>query len=367
VIAWKGKFGWILPDIPVRHRAAQKGGGKIYLPQEEVEQEIEVGGHVSFFLYADERGLCASHVIPAKESRRVIPARGGKASSVPSGRAAQPSGKGRQPMLPVKLRRELPAKAKAMPRSARDKVVKTEDKDVKKEVEPPDLSSRIVLSTEALEGIVLKWNGEVGFVKPNEPITDEESGKTKDRLYLHKSDLEGDQEPLVGAEVLFFSYKDAKGMGAEQCSILVQGSGTLPESVGEAFRKREPGRRARKKPQLKMQKFALKAASKHRERRRGRGGARHGGEKEKGPSGPDLEREVVLDNIVGKVIGWSGKFGWIKPEDPLDIPEAKKHSGRIYVHKQDLIGEEKLERGATVQFTVFKDASGLGAQEVVLN
>merc|ERR1712039_944249 len=173
----------------------------------------------------------------------------------------------------------------------------------------------------------------------------------------------GGEEPLVGAEVLFVPYKDAKGMGAEQCSIMLQGSGSLPEEEKKKLAERRGKQNAdEKKP--KLSKFALKQQDKVLGRRRA--GEREP-KKDKGPSGPDLDREVVAENITGTVIAWKGKIGWIKPDEPLDAEDADKHSGKIYCHKQDLIGEEKLERGASVQFTVFKDAQGLGAQEVLLS
>mmetsp|Transcript_8439 Transcript_8439/g.21364 ORF Transcript_8439/g.21364 Transcript_8439/m.21364 type:complete len:616 (-) Transcript_8439:160-2007(-) len=99
---------------------------------------------------------------------------------------------------------------------------------------------------------------------------------------------------------------------------------------------------------------------------KGKGKGKAGNDEDKGPSGPDLPRErVVEEPMLGEVVTWKGKFGWIKPSEEIDHPEASKHGGKLYCHRKDLIGVETLEKGDTVQFNVFKDSSGLGAEEVV--
>jgi len=85
-----------------------------------------------------------------------------------------------------------------------------------------------------------------------------------------------------------------------------------------------------------------------------------------GPSGPDLERTRVSDTpATGEVFSWKGQFGWIKPSEPVDHPMARKHKGDLYAHKKDLVGGiEELKKGQLVQFFIFSDASGLGAEEI---
>jgi len=87
-----------------------------------------------------------------------------------------------------------------------------------------------------------------------------------------------------------------------------------------------------------------------------------------GKGGPDLTREPVGEAVVqGEVVEWKGNFGWIKTQASIDHPAAGRRDGKIYVHKKDLPGGvEGLERGASVQFKVYSDSSGLGAQEVQL-
>jgi len=87
---------------------------------------------------------------------------------------------------------------------------------------------------------------------------------------------------------------------------------------------------------------------------------------EKGPSGPNLERErLTTGPITGTVISFRGSFGWIQPDEPFEHEKANsKHKGKIYAHKQD-VAAGTLAKDEQVQFEVFADSSGLGAEDVV--
>jgi len=63
---------------------------------------------------------------------------------------------------------------------------------------------------------------------------------------------------------------------------------------------------------------------------------------------------------TGKVIEWKGTHGWIQPTKPVDHPLAAKHKGRVYLSQED-VKEELSGVGASVSFTLYTDASGLGA------
>ncbi len=106
-------------------------------------------------------------------------------------------------------------------------------------------------------------------------------------------------------------------MGAESCSILVQGEGRSPGGDEAGSNRRG-----------KKQKLGKIAFNTKKAKAQGKGGT----DKERRPSGPDLPREVVnFGPVLGTVIAWKGKFGWIKPSDPIELPEEQKHSGKIYV------------------------------------
>ena len=40
--------------------------------------------------------------------------------------------------------------------------------------------------------------------------------------------------------------------------------------------------------------------------------------------------------MTGEMVEWKGKYGWIKPHEPVDHPAAGAHRGRLYVHLVDL-------------------------------
>eukprot|EP00440_Ansanella_granifera_P000384 gb/GFBE01000416.1/.p1 GENE.gb/GFBE01000416.1/~~gb/GFBE01000416.1/.p1 ORF type:complete len:326 (+),score=98.78 gb/GFBE01000416.1/:1-978(+) len=111
----------------------------------------------------------------------------------------------------------------------------------------------------------------------------------------------------------------------------------------------------------------VEAAAKAPPAKAGGEGKKGGGKGWKGwwgpmPTGPDLPREeVTTAPVSGTVVEWKGNFGWVQPTEPLDHPAAKKRSGKVYLHKQDLKdGKEALEEGATVLINVYVDATGLG-------
>eukprot|EP00448_Togula_jolla_P002515 CAMPEP_0170605190 /NCGR_PEP_ID=MMETSP0224-20130122/19845_1 /TAXON_ID=285029 /ORGANISM="Togula jolla, Strain CCCM 725" /LENGTH=145 /DNA_ID=CAMNT_0010930185 /DNA_START=68 /DNA_END=505 /DNA_ORIENTATION=- len=90
------------------------------------------------------------------------------------------------------------------------------------------------------------------------------------------------------------------------------------------------------------------------------------GKGKRGPSGPNLPRQRVTElPMTGEVVEWKGKYGWIQPSEPIEHPMAQNREGRLYVSMSDLQGLTELQPGALVQFHVFSDPSGLGAEEVI--
>jgi len=93
--------------------------------------------------------------------------------------------------------------------------------------------------------------------------------------------------------------------------------------------------------------------------------------KSKGTKGADLPRErITTETTLGEVLDWKGQFGFIKPAVPFEH-EVTKQGGRfkgdkLYVHKKDIAKDTELAKGAVVRFHIYKDKSGLGAEEVTL-
>jgi len=65
----------------------------------------------------------------------------------------------------------------------------------------------------------------------------------------------------------------------------------------------------------------------------------------------------------GTVTMWKGKYGWITPAEEIAHAKAKMNSGGLFVSIDDIPGSS-LEIGAPVEFHIFEDTSGLGAEEV---
>jgi len=78
------------------------------------------------------------------------------------------------------------------------------------------------------------------------------------------------------------------------------------------------------------------------------------------------KRQTVLGGrrFSGTIISWKGTVGWIKPSSKIDRPEEEMRSGKVFVHKSDFAAGTDLSRmkGARVNFTVYVDGTGLGAE-----
>lgn len=70
--------------------------------------------------------------------------------------------------------------------------------------------------------------------------------------------------------------------------------------------------------------------------------------------------------IVGRVIEWKNSHGWIEPQRPIEHPEISKHRGHIFVHAEDVFPKWRtLIVGSLVEFYLYYDGQGLGAEECV--
>merc|ERR1712226_783185 len=112
--------------------------------------------------------------------------------------------------------------------------LKAKKEQVKKEPKergPIDKSKRTLISDTSVGGVVLRSvGGRVAFIKPDDDV-DHTKFRDDKLLFLHKDDVEGDEFPKVGAQVLFSIYEDEKGLGVESCQVIEQGDGTLPDHL----------------------------------------------------------------------------------------------------------------------------------------
>lgn len=80
--------------------------------------------------------------------------------------------------------------------------------------------------------------------------------------------------------------------------------------------------------------------------------------------------EVVRARIgqtkcTGLVAEWRGYMGWIVPLIKVDHEKATMHKGRIYLNQKDVVQNAglKVQEGSIVDFYVYNDHDGLGAED----
>lgn len=184
------------------------------------------------------------------------------------------------------------------------------------------------ISNAPVSGQIISWKGNVAWVKPLEPI---HHPRFKDKLFLHINDIAGHEKAPAGSTITFQVYSDHQGLGAEEASVAdgLAGAGLDDDKI------LEPTAKSATKP---------------------------AGAKEKKAS-PHLPRERITEvPTTGEVIRWNKGYGWIKAHEAIDHPQAKP-DGSLFVGQSDIQGAAKLDPGTIVQFHVFADSSGLGAEE----
>jgi len=234
---------------------------------------------------------------------------------------------------------------------------------------------RVKVLPRRVTGTLTEWKGHFGWIQANEAIEDPDAAKRGGKIYMAHEDVEAEIEG-VGAAVSFFVYSDGTGLGAMNVKEAA-GAGAQkaiekpPAAIGA-------GKSAGYAKGLATAGYAKGGfatgghakgfakgdyGSKGMFDGKGKG---KGKGKAKPPSGPDLPRERVSEApILGEVLEWKGKYGWIKAQEAIEHPLAGKREGKIYMNVKDLPeGVEELDAGGLVQFELYADESGLGAEEV---
>jgi len=190
---------------------------------------------------------------------------------------------------------------------------------------PPGRKQRV--GTTKVTGEIKAWKGGFGWITPDQPV---KHPLFRGQIYVKSSDVVGGQPLEAGTRVEFHVYIDSQGVGAEECELSFSEKPTSTPvllATRPAAQKAEPGPAP-------------------------------------GPSNDPGPRERLTEvPTTGELLDWKGTFGWIKPHDPVDHPQAVKRNGNIYLSKKDLQGETSPTLGQLLQFHVFVDNSGLGAEE----
>jgi len=313
LVEWdaEAQLGWIEPAAPVRHPIARRNGGRILLREADIDAKSinrEAGADVTFFIYVDAAGLGAMNCRPS-------------------------SGPG-------------VAKTIVKPASGSSDLNGVAELEVSRKNDLP----RQVVSNTPILGRVRKMRGQTGWIEPLEALPEEVQGQMTNRglIYMHLNDVEGDQSVTEGQEVLFCVYTDPQGLGAMIVTPTEAGVAAPPPLLPppKAFVK-EKKRSSWKKPEWSN--WETNSSNNNWESSKNKA---------------DDRQRISGSKVRGKVIEWRRSFGWIAPDEEVRHPAASLRSGRIYVHKDDLLRRDGgLEPGQEVSFHVYVDSSGVGAEE----
>lgn len=324
VIGWRGSFGWVRATTPLNHPEAAKHSGKIFLHRSDVEGEsrIKNGTTVSFFLYSDESGLGA-------QGCRVVGSSGGG------------EGGGNEQAKATKGVIKSIDKRRHQSKAPKNKVVQS--------VYPSVLQSG------------RKWLG---------------AAKAAARAPVPAVRAVGIPAPKAAPKMapkvapkLAAKHGKAAGKAVGKGGAAAAGSkpGNLVKRVVQAPKAAGSAATSGKGATGKGGKAAGSAPAS------GKGASGKGskaapaasstaGSQASGQSSKPGRRRQPGGRVTGTVSRWMGGFGWIHPDKPINHPAAKDHHGTVFVHKSDLEEGTTLEKGAKVEFFVYSDTSGLGAE-----
>lgn len=377
LIQWKGKYGWIRPSEKIQHADASKRGGKVYLAMEDIDgPEIQVKSMVSFFVYADETGLGAMHckcAVGAMQPKGDLGVKAGHKNIMKqrSGNSVAAKGSARGAAITGRtVSREAVGKA-SKGKGPGNVKARGKGAEVKEEVDerppppPPDQGARERILAKRVTGKLIRWRGQMGWIKPTEKIDHPEAERHKKGIYLHEVDVKPGHQLHQGAQVTFFVYSDEDGLGAEQCMLSKDPMPAAAEKLGLKA-KLQTGVKALGKGNgavASSQKTSMVQKMRLKRRRRSK---LVKGSVEKIKGGPDLPRErVTTIPVTGEVIEWKGKFGWLSCSEEIKHEKTSKHEGKIYLHEKDILAGAPLSAGQPVEFHIYADSSGLGAEEVI--
>eukprot|EP00930_Biecheleria_cincta_P046236 TRINITY_DN3188_c0_g1_i1.p1 TRINITY_DN3188_c0_g1~~TRINITY_DN3188_c0_g1_i1.p1 ORF type:complete len:365 (+),score=86.30 TRINITY_DN3188_c0_g1_i1:69-1163(+) len=83
-----------------------------------------------------------------------------------------------------------------------------------------------------------------------------------------------------------------------------------------------------------------------------------------GAKGKPPRETVTAEPVTGTVVTWKGKWGYLKPDAPLNHEGEAQKDGKVWVGIKDLAGGlTELAEGMSVKFKVYFSTEGLGATE----
>jgi len=255
---------------------------------------------------------------------------------------------------------------------------------------------RTRITAEKFTGTVAAWKGKYGWIIAAEEIEHEKAALRGGKLFAGIEDIVGAESLDEGAEVEFHIFEDESGLGAEEIVQTGEGNPAAAKGAGKAFGKvagKTMGKAfgkvangdswgkgkvasswggkgwdspATAKGGMKGFASAFTGFASSWKGGKDSGKDKGKGKGKKGGKGHLLPRtRITAEKFTGTVSAWKGKYGWITPSEPIEHEKASLHNGSLFASINDLVDAESLTDGATVEFHIAEDSSGLCAEEVV--
>jgi len=188
-----------------------------------------------------------------------------------------------------------------------------------------------------------KPGSKIGWIKAKTPIKHHLYSPSKGLFFKEDDVVPQGTQLTPGMEVTFFVYVDVQGIGAER---VMEWKGTFMEPA-KAKKEEKAGKgkgKGRSKGPIAMAFMKNKSMQ------------------VKKPGKKLPRKRLSSESQLGEVVEWKGTFGWINPDEPLDHPQVQKKG--LYVRAEDVL-TGSLEKGQRVNFHIYEDSSGLGAEECI--
>jgi hypothetical protein len=231
-------------------------------------------------------------------------------------------------------------------------------------------------------GTIAEWKDKFGWIQPSKEIKHPNAARKGGKVYLAAEDVSEELDG-IGALVSFTIYADKQGIGAADCRMAKSAAAPPPKAAAAARAgmgkssavaaykaTNSPAAKAKAKAAFQKPTYGKGGSSSSQVQKAAfqknstaaagnRNAAKGAGKQQKNAKRETLHEEFLL----GTISDWKGSFGWVTPDDTIEHPMADRHQGDLYLAQTDV--EEEIDGvGAKVQYILYADRRGLGAEQV---
>lgn len=334
VDVWNSKFGWIKPATPISHPEIQKHKGKVYVAAKDiVGKPIFKGAKVEFFMYKDANGLGAElcRVVGGVAATSQQPAPKVAVATSPAVSSSSPKPPGFKAPAPKWAAK--PGSATSSAGGAKAPGAQVPQK-VPLKPHPPQFAPKGAVKGGSDADKIEKKD------KFGRPMV---TGSGKGGIIPGKSGVATGKGGVVSGKG---PAPTVTPTGAKPVIKTITKQGVTFKQVQTAA---SPAFKGSVAAVSKPAQASATAVSK----------PQSGGQ-----ASTDGRERIHNLRLKGTVTKWFGKFGWIQPTDSIDHPLANRHRGEIHVKAEDTFPGQVLKKDAFVDFLVYADKAGLGADKV---